>query len=38
MAAYLEIAFLRTFVTAARAGSTSRAASALGHTQPALSQ
>lgn len=29
---------LRSFVTAARAGSISRAAAALGHTQPALSQ
>lgn len=34
----LETALLRTFVTAVRAGSISRAAIALGHTQPALSQ
>ena len=38
MPADLETALLRTFVTAARTGSISRAASALGHTQPALSQ
>ncbi|MFC5184963.1 LysR family transcriptional regulator [Actinomadura harenae] len=38
MAADLEIALLRVFVTAVRAGSISRAASALGQTQPALSQ
>lgn len=34
----LETALLRSFVTAVRAGSISRAATALGHTQPALSQ
>ncbi|MEV4256392.1 LysR family transcriptional regulator [Spirillospora sp. NPDC049652] len=34
----LETALLRSFVTAVRAGSISRAAVALGHTQPALSQ
>jgi len=34
----LETALLRSFVTAARAGSISRAATALGRTQPALSQ
>lgn len=34
----LETALLRTFVTAVRAGSITRAATALGHTQPALSQ
>jgi DNA-binding transcriptional LysR family regulator len=34
----LETALLRSFVTAVRAGSISRAAIALGHTQPALSQ
>ncbi|MGW4155386.1 LysR family transcriptional regulator [Micromonospora chersina] len=34
----LETALLRTFVTAVRAGSISRAATALGQTQPALSQ
>lgn len=38
MARDLEIALLRAFVTAIRAGSISRAATALGHTQPALSQ
>ncbi|MBF9134448.1 LysR family transcriptional regulator [Plantactinospora sp. S1510] len=38
MAADLETALLRSFVTAVRAGSISRAATALGHTQPALSQ
>ncbi|MEV4534341.1 LysR substrate-binding domain-containing protein [Asanoa sp. NPDC049518] len=38
MAADLETALLRAFLTAARAGSISRAAVALGHTQPALSQ
>ena len=38
MAADLETILLRAFVTAARAGSISRAAAALGHTQPALSQ
>ncbi|MER7003157.1 LysR family transcriptional regulator [Dactylosporangium sp. NPDC000555] len=38
MARDLEIALLRSFVTALRAGSISRAAAALGHTQPALSQ
>lgn len=34
----LETALLRAFVTSARAGSISRAATALGQTQPALSQ
>lgn len=34
----LETALLRTFVTAVRAGSISRAATTLGQTQPALSQ
>src|ERR1044071_7853691 len=34
----LETALLRSFVTAVRAGSISRAATALGQTQPALSQ
>lgn len=34
----LETALLRTFVTAVRAGSISRAATSLGQTQPALSQ
>lgn len=34
----LETALLRSFVTAVRAGSISRAATALGHTQPGLSQ
>lgn len=38
MAQDLETALLRSFVTAVRAGSISRAAAALGHTQPALSQ
>jgi DNA-binding transcriptional LysR family regulator len=38
MARDLEVALLRSFVTAVRAGSISRAAAALGHTQPALSQ
>jgi DNA-binding transcriptional LysR family regulator len=38
MARDLETALLRSFVTAVRAGSISRAASALGYTQPALSQ
>ena len=38
MARDLETALLRSFVTAVRAGSISRAATALGHTQPALSQ
>jgi len=38
MARDLETALLRSFVTAVRAGSISRAALALGHTQPALSQ
>ncbi|MFI7444832.1 LysR family transcriptional regulator [Nonomuraea indica] len=38
MARDLETALLRSFVTAVRAGSISRAAAALGHTQPALSQ
>ncbi|GII76850.1 LysR family transcriptional regulator [Sphaerisporangium rufum] len=38
MAKDLEIALLRAFVTAVRAGSISRAASGLGQTQPALSQ
>jgi DNA-binding transcriptional LysR family regulator len=34
----LETALLRSFVTAVRTGSIGRAATALGHTQPALSQ
>ncbi|MFI5689104.1 LysR family transcriptional regulator [Streptomyces sp. NPDC051636] len=34
----LETALLRVFVTSARSGSISRAAAALGHSQPALSQ
>jgi DNA-binding transcriptional LysR family regulator len=34
----LETALLRSFLTAVRAGSISRAATALGQTQPALSQ
>ncbi|WP_369214261.1 LysR family transcriptional regulator [Streptomyces flavofungini] len=34
----LEIALLRSYVAVVRAGSISRAATALGHTQPALSQ
>lgn len=38
MASDLETALLRAFLTAARAGSISRAAAALGHSQPALSQ
>ncbi len=38
MARDLEIAWLRSFVTAVRVGSISRAATALGQTQPALSQ
>ncbi|MGR6321614.1 LysR family transcriptional regulator [Micromonospora soli] len=38
MARDLETALLRSFVTAVRTGSISRAATALGHTQPALSQ
>ncbi|WP_329430496.1 LysR family transcriptional regulator [Streptosporangium sp. NBC_01495] len=38
MAHDLETALLRSFVTAVRAGSISRAAAALGRTQPALSQ
>lgn len=38
MARELEIPLLRSFVTAVRAGSISRAATALGQTQPALSQ
>jgi DNA-binding transcriptional LysR family regulator len=38
MARDLETALLRSFVTAVRAGSISRAATALGQTQPALSQ
>lgn len=38
MALDLETALLRAFVTCARAGSISRAASALGHSQPAVSQ
>ncbi|MGV9772832.1 LysR family transcriptional regulator [Streptosporangium sp. NPDC003464] len=38
MARDLETALLRSFVTAVRAGSISRAAAALGRTQPALSQ
>ncbi|GAA2407823.1 LysR family transcriptional regulator [Streptomyces glaucosporus] len=38
MAGDLEIALLRSFVAIVRAGSISRAATALGHTQPALSQ
>src|SRR5215471_20770120 len=38
MARDLETALLRSFVTAVRSGSISRAAAALGHTQPALSQ
>ncbi|GAA3150328.1 LysR substrate-binding domain-containing protein [Planomonospora alba] len=38
MARDLDIALLRSFVTAVRAGSISRAAATLGHTQPALSQ
>lgn len=38
MARDLETALLRSFVTAVRAGSISRAATSLGQTQPALSQ
>jgi DNA-binding transcriptional LysR family regulator len=38
MARDLETAQLRSFLTAVRAGSITRAATALGHTQPALSQ
>lgn len=38
MAQDLEIALLRSFVTAVRVGSISRAATVLGRTQPALSQ
>ncbi|UNZ20989.1 LysR family transcriptional regulator [Streptomyces sp. 891-h] len=38
MARDLETALLRSFVTVVREGSISRAATALGHTQPALSQ
>ncbi|HZD70922.1 MAG TPA: LysR substrate-binding domain-containing protein [Actinomycetes bacterium] len=38
MASDLDTALLRAFVTATRAGSISRAATALGHSQPALSQ
>lgn len=38
MAQDLETGLLRAFVTAVRAGSISRAAQALGQTQPALSQ
>lgn len=38
MARDLEITLLRSFVTAVRSGSISRAATALGHTQPSLSQ
>ncbi|MEU6782769.1 LysR family transcriptional regulator [Nonomuraea angiospora] len=38
MARDLETALLRSFVTAVRVGSISRAATTLGHTQPALSQ
>src|SRR6185369_1136192 len=38
MARDLDLALLRSFVTAVRVGSISRAATALGHTQPALSQ
>jgi DNA-binding transcriptional LysR family regulator len=38
MARDLETALLRSFVTAVRMGSISRAATALGHSQPALSQ
>ncbi|MCX5182994.1 LysR family transcriptional regulator [Streptomyces sp. NBC_00268] len=34
----LEMSLLRAFVTCARSGSISRAAAALGHSQPALSQ
>jgi DNA-binding transcriptional LysR family regulator len=38
MAGDLEIGLLRSFVTAVRTGSITRAATALGQTQPALSQ
>lgn len=38
MARDLEIVLLRSFVTAMRSGSISRAATALGQTQPAVSQ
>lgn len=38
MAPDLETALLRSFVTAVRMGSISRAATALGHSQPAVSQ
>lgn len=38
MARDLETALLRSFLTAVRSGSISRAAAALGQTQPALSQ
>ncbi|MVO90375.1 LysR family transcriptional regulator [Streptomyces sp. p1417] len=38
MARDLDTALLRSFVTIVRAGSISRAAATLGHTQPALSQ
>ncbi|MGW9132249.1 LysR family transcriptional regulator [Streptomyces sp. NPDC055681] len=38
MARDLETALLRSFVTIVQAGSISRAATTLGHTQPALSQ
>lgn len=38
MARDLDTALLRSFVTAVRAGSISRAATALGHSQPSLSQ
>ncbi|MFI2780810.1 LysR family transcriptional regulator [Streptomyces sp. ALB3] len=38
MAKDLETALLRSFVTVVQAGSISRAATVLGHTQPALSQ
>jgi len=38
MASDLETGLLRAFLTAVRAGSISRAAAALGHSQPALSQ
>ncbi|MEU1036148.1 LysR family transcriptional regulator [Streptomyces mirabilis] len=38
MAQDLETALLRAFVSAVRSGSISRAAAALGHSQPALSQ
>ncbi|MFG1948104.1 LysR substrate-binding domain-containing protein [Nonomuraea sp. NPDC048826] len=38
MGADLDVVLLRAFVTTIRAGSISRAASALGHTQPGVSQ